>query len=197
MKECKYCRTPIQENAAFCPFCGYDPKADAISASFKPSAAMAKVREAKLQAKSGRRVYIIGPGIKMFAFVSVAAAILLLLYVHNFDPKEVISEIKQNWDRIVSVAKIKPGAIIPLGAVKKEEPAGGGKPEGFSPSVPLVVEGIVWESKIPQAIINNRIFNVGDTIEGAKIVEINKKGVTVFYKNRSYLLPSSVSKYWK
>ncbi len=41
----------------------------------------------------------------------------------------------------------------------------------------FVVQGIIWGGKVPQAIINDQVFTVGDSIEGAKILSIDKKGV--------------------
>jgi len=55
----------------------------------------------------------------------------------------------------------------------------------------LQVQGIIWGTDIPQAIINNKVVKVGDTIAGGvRIVEINKDGVSVFFKNRNYNLSS-------
>lgn len=56
----------------------------------------------------------------------------------------------------------------------------------------LSVQGIVWGGILPQAIINNKVLRVGDTIEGARITGIDKNGVTLFFDNRQYnLTPSS------
>ena len=68
-------------------------------------------------------------------------------------------------------------------AVKEEE-----KAEIPLPS--LNVQGIIWGGKFPQAIINHRVVKVEDTIEGARIIDINKDGVTVFFNNRKYNLSS-------
>jgi len=55
----------------------------------------------------------------------------------------------------------------------------------------LKVQGIIWGTDIPQAIINNKVVKVGDTIAGGvRVVEINKDGVSVFFKNRNYNLSS-------
>jgi hypothetical protein len=46
----------------------------------------------------------------------------------------------------------------------------------------ISIQGIVWGVDHPQAIINDRVFTVGDTIEGAQILSIDKKGITLnFY----------------
>jgi len=43
----------------------------------------------------------------------------------------------------------------------------------------LKVQGIIWGGRIPQAIINDQVFNVGDTIEGIEILNIDKNGITL------------------
>jgi len=56
----------------------------------------------------------------------------------------------------------------------------------------LEIQGIVWGGSLPQAIINNEVVSVGDTIEEARITDINKSGVTVFFGNRQYNLTTSI-----
>jgi len=41
------------------------------------------------------------------------------------------------------------------------------------------VQGIIWGGKITQAIINDQVFTVGDSIDGVKILSIDKKGVSL------------------
>jgi len=57
----------------------------------------------------------------------------------------------------------------------------------------LKVKGIVWGGEFPQAIINNKVVKIGDTVDGVQIVGINKFGVTVSFENRQYNLPSAVA----
>jgi len=45
----------------------------------------------------------------------------------------------------------------------------------------LKVQGVIWGVKTPQAIINNTILTIGDLIEGAEILTIDKKGITLSY----------------
>ena len=45
----------------------------------------------------------------------------------------------------------------------------------------LKVQGIIWGVKTPQAIINNQVLTLGDLIEGAEILSIDKKGITLSY----------------
>jgi len=61
----------------------------------------------------------------------------------------------------------------------------------IKPLPSLQIQGIVWGGGFPQAIINNKVVRVGDTIEEVRITDINKSGVTVFSGNRQYNLSTS------
>jgi hypothetical protein len=41
----------------------------------------------------------------------------------------------------------------------------------------LKLQGVIWGGRLSQAIINDKVFRVGDLVEGAEIVSIDKKGV--------------------
>ncbi len=41
----------------------------------------------------------------------------------------------------------------------------------------LKVQGVIWGTKVPQAIINNKVYIVGDKIDDAEIISIDNKGV--------------------
>lgn len=74
---------------------------------------------------------------------------------------------------------------------KPEQEAGGKseaavKPQQEKPLPVLTVQGIVWGGVFPQAIINNKIVRIGDTIEGARVVDITKSGVIIFFNEREY-----------
>jgi len=181
MKECKFCNAPIKGENAFCHFCGYDPKTDTIRQNV--------VLKRKIQKEERHFSYGIRPSIRMFAFIGLAVVIFTIFYKHNFNLNGVISEVKQAWHK----GRIKASKIIPMEVEKKTESVE--ETETFNPSVPLIVQGVIWGGAMPQAIINNRVINIGNVIEGAKVIDINKKGVVLLYKDHNYLLPSYVSKY--
>lgn len=61
------------------------------------------------------------------------------------------------------------------------------------------VQGVIWGGKFPQAIINNKVLGVGDSIEGVEIIKIDKKGITLNFAGRTATLaapgnPPSVTK---
>lgn len=64
-----------------------------------------------------------------------------------------------------------------------------------TPLPDLVIQGIVWGGRLPQAIINNEVVKIGDTIEGVRIIDISKDGVIISFGNQQYnlLSPAVVS----
>jgi hypothetical protein len=52
----------------------------------------------------------------------------------------------------------------------------------------LIVQGLIWGGSFPQAIVNNKIVKVGDTVDGANVTAIDKDGVTVLFQEREYKL---------
>lgn len=77
-----------------------------------------------------------------------------------------------------------------LGEKKEVEKTGMVRSEAEVSPPSLTIQGIIWGAKFPQAIINNKVVKAGDTIEGARILDINKDGIKVFYENRQYDLSS-------
>ena len=67
--------------------------------------------------------------------------------------------------------------------VKEEKVAAG-------PPPPLTIQGLVWGGRFPQAIMNNKVLRVGDTIEGVRIVDINKEGVVLYFDGQQYNITS-------
>jgi len=57
-----------------------------------------------------------------------------------------------------------------------------------APLPALAAQGIIWGGKIPQAIINNQVVKIGDTIEGAEIVDIDQDGIILFFQNKQHRL---------
>ena len=52
----------------------------------------------------------------------------------------------------------------------------------------LAIEGIIWNTYMPQAIVNGKIVRVGDIIKNAEIVDIEKSGIIVFYNGEKVLI---------
>ena len=61
--------------------------------------------------------------------------------------------------------------------------------EPVKPTPPtLTLNGIVWDTDRPQAIINDQVLSQGDTIEGAKIVSIRKSGINLVFEDVNFTL---------
>ncbi len=58
-------------------------------------------------------------------------------------------------------------------------PAGEVMPPTFT------VQGMVWGGARPMCIVGDKVFKVGDEIEGAKITEINRQGVRFLFHGKT------------
>lgn len=76
------------------------------------------------------------------------------------------------------------------GLPKKQDDSDKGRPDGTDEYAPpsLTVQALVWGGQYPQAIINNTVVKVGDTIEEAEILEIAKDKVKLLYKGRNFFI---------
>lgn len=76
---------------------------------------------------------------------------------------------------------------------KKEDLSRQGSTELNKPKInlsALEVQGIIWGTKAPQAIINNKVLVAGNLINGAEILSIDKKGVTLSFAGEIVHLPA-------
>ncbi len=77
---------------------------------------------------------------------------------------------------------------------KKYSAGSGTAPESWEASLGyLKLQGVIWGGSFPQAIVNNRVVKIGDAIEGALVVDINKYGVVLFLNGKQYTLTSPIS----
>jgi len=56
----------------------------------------------------------------------------------------------------------------------------------------LSISGLIWNSEFPQAIVNNQIIQLGDTIEGATIVGIHQDGIDITYEGDQFTISKNV-----
>ena len=77
-------------------------------------------------------------------------------------------------------------------------PASPASPTPEVPPVPppptLSVQGIVWGGSTPQAIINDQLYGIHDVVKGAKIIAIDREGVTMDYHGTTLHYSPSSSK---
>jgi hypothetical protein len=60
-------------------------------------------------------------------------------------------------------------------------------PEASMPA--LSISAVVWGTNRPQAIINNKVVHIGETIDGVKVINIGKEGVTIDFNGRKTVMP--------
>lgn len=53
----------------------------------------------------------------------------------------------------------------------------------------LNIQGLIWNTDTPQAIINGKVVKIGDTVEEVKIIDIEKAGLTIVYQGKTIFLP--------
>jgi hypothetical protein len=59
----------------------------------------------------------------------------------------------------------------------------------------LKVLGIFWGASFPQAIIDDKVYKEGDSIEGAVIKKIDKEGIIILLSGKEYKLsPPALTK---
>ena len=54
----------------------------------------------------------------------------------------------------------------------------------------LKIQGIIWGTNTPQAIINNKVVKAGSTINDVTIIEITSTEIIISYKNQKIALPA-------
>jgi hypothetical protein len=52
----------------------------------------------------------------------------------------------------------------------------------------FVIQGIVWNTDTPQAIINGQVVKIGDNMQGVKIIGIEQKGILIEYIGERMLI---------
>lgn len=86
----------------------------------------------------------------------------------SYLPKETVQELSQEERELMEQEAEKQGKPLPA----------------------FNIQGIIWGGKLKQAIINNRVLKIGDEIEGAKIVAIEKEGITFLYDKQEHQVPA-------
>jgi len=52
----------------------------------------------------------------------------------------------------------------------------------------MIVQGMIWNSPRPQAVIDKKIYDVDDIINGAKIKDVAKDGVYLSYMGKEFII---------
>jgi hypothetical protein len=62
-------------------------------------------------------------------------------------------------------------------------------PTPHAPQPPVVaLQGVFWGGAQPTAIINGQVYGVGDTVSGATIRVINRRGIELEFQGTTYLM---------
>lgn len=51
---------------------------------------------------------------------------------------------------------------------------------------PLALQGLLWGGPAPKAIIDNEVYGVGDTVQGALIKAIQREGITIELQGHAF-----------
>ncbi|MBI3324217.1 MAG: hypothetical protein HYZ92_02960 [Candidatus Omnitrophica bacterium] len=70
----------------------------------------------------------------------------------------------------------------------------GSRASAVPPAPDLVVQGVIWGGMRPQALVNDGVYDLGDTIKEATIVDIRRDGITVSTNGHTYELGVSSGK---
>ena len=59
------------------------------------------------------------------------------------------------------------------------------RPEEISPPA-FVITGVIWNTNRPQAIIDGRVVNIGDTVSDSKVIAIERYKIEIVYQGKSF-----------
>lgn|SRR3989338_6337817 len=52
----------------------------------------------------------------------------------------------------------------------------------------LTINGLIWNTGKPQAIVNNQVVGIGDTVAETKILNIQKSGIEILYNDKAFFI---------
>ena len=85
---------------------------------------------------------------------------------------------------------------LPKPAIEvKDQPVSAGEPAVMTqrPQIQppaLIVTSQISGGPVPQAVIDGKIFRVGDKVQGALITNITREGIKVLYEEQTFLYPA-------
>ena len=59
-------------------------------------------------------------------------------------------------------------------------------PQAPQPPPILALQGVFWGDAVPTAIINGQVYGIGDTVSGATIRAIDRRGIELEFQGASY-----------
>ena len=58
----------------------------------------------------------------------------------------------------------------------------------------FTVQGVIWGSSLPQAIIDDTVVKIGDVIEGARITNITRDNIELNYQGKDFVVKTTYTK---
>ena len=89
--------------------------------------------------------------------------------------------------------ELPPALRAPIVPPEGELPAGV-EPEAEVRLPALRVDGMIWGSERPQAIIDGEVYDIGDVVKDAEIIGVDREGVAFFYKDRKFILRPKIER---
>lgn len=114
------------------------------------------------------------------------------MYINPFIPKLPEKKPEEVVPEIVEPPTTTPSVVVP----PTGQPVGIGQPPTPTAIEPpeLTINGLIWNSDLPQAIVNNEIVQLGDTVAEATIVGIHREGIDVTYQGVEFTINKDSSK---
>ncbi|MFT5206654.1 MAG: hypothetical protein ACI9CF_000393 [Candidatus Omnitrophota bacterium] len=106
----------------------------------------------------------------------------------------IIYEASAARDPFVSALPKKIEIKIEPASVPITKPKLRAKPKVIVIPPPLKIQGVIWNSNKPQAIINGEVIGVNGQVAKSVVQLIDQHGVTVLYQNQHFLYPVDGSK---
>ncbi len=54
----------------------------------------------------------------------------------------------------------------------------------------LVISGLVWNTPRPQAIVNEQVVTIGDSIGDIKVLSINSQSIEIEFQGKRFVIPA-------
>lgn len=78
--------------------------------------------------------------------------------------------------------------VIKIENKTEEEPVVFVEPEKKFDTYIYNVEGLIWSTNKPKAIINGQLYGIGDKLDEAEITKIDKDGVVLIFDDKEYVI---------
>jgi len=141
--------------------------------------------------------------------ISTLVIVALLVGITRFKKKEKDDEVfsrkefNKKWEEVEILEATLPqeekgiGYAVAVTRAPLESPFEAGKTEMVASDIALpamTFQGMVWSSTRPQAIVDNKVYDIGDTIEtstgeaAVKVKGIQRDGIHLRYRGKEFIV---------